>query len=120
MSRCRRAGQCGRLICCDVTEDRRIPARPTGQRPLYAKWSSPLREFFNDYAPAPRLATSRFPVSSDPAGQRRADRRLYEMAGDIKPVQIGIASVANEFAGNENVRTEVQQFIKLLARITRV
>jgi DNA polymerase len=49
-----------------------------------------------------------------------AYQRLYEMAGDIKPVQIGLASVANTFAGNENVRTEVQQFIKLLARIPAV
>jgi RecA-family ATPase len=30
---------------------------------------------------------------------------------------IGIASSANVFAGNENVRTEVQQFIRLLRRI---
>src|SRR5262249_8871431 len=43
-----------------------------------------------------------------------AFRRLYEMAGDIKPVQIGIASVANIFAGSEIARTEVQQFLKLL------
>jgi hypothetical protein len=39
---------------------------------------------------------------------------LYELAGDVKPVMIGIASSANVFAGNENVRTEVQQFIRLL------
>jgi DNA polymerase-1 len=45
---------------------------------------------------------------------------LYEMAGDIKPVMIGIASTATVFAGNENVRTEVQQFIQLLRRVTRV
>jgi DNA polymerase len=38
---------------------------------------------------------------------------LYELAGDLKPVMIGIASSANVFAGNENVRTEVQQFIRL-------
>jgi RecA-family ATPase len=49
-----------------------------------------------------------------------AYQRLYEMAGDIKPVQVGIASVANVFAGNENVRTEVQQFIKLMSRITKL
>jgi RecA-family ATPase len=42
------------------------------------------------------------------------------MAGDIKPVMIGIASSATVFAGNENVRTDVQQFIQLLRRITRV
>jgi RecA-family ATPase len=45
---------------------------------------------------------------------------LYELAGDIKPVMIGIASSANVFAGNENVRTEVQQFIRLLGRIATV
>jgi RecA-family ATPase len=33
---------------------------------------------------------------------------------------IGIASSANVFAGNENVRMEVQQFIRLLRRIARV
>jgi RecA-family ATPase len=33
---------------------------------------------------------------------------------------IGIASSANVFAGNENVRTEVQQFIRLLRRIACV
>jgi RecA-family ATPase len=42
---------------------------------------------------------------------------LYEMAGDIKPVLISIASLANIFAGNEIDRTQVQQFIKLLSRI---
>jgi RecA-family ATPase len=45
---------------------------------------------------------------------------LYELAGDIKPVMIGIASSANVFAGNENVRTEVQQFIRLLRRLACV
>jgi DNA polymerase len=45
---------------------------------------------------------------------------LYEIAGDIKPVQIGIASVANVFAGSEINRTEVQQFIKLMNRIPQV
>jgi RecA-family ATPase len=45
---------------------------------------------------------------------------LYELAGDVKPVMIGIASSANVFAGNENVRTEVQQFIRLLRRIACV
>jgi DNA polymerase len=47
-------------------------------------------------------------------------RWLYELAGDVKPVMIGIASSANVFAGNENVRPEVQQFVKLLARIAIV
>jgi RecA-family ATPase len=45
---------------------------------------------------------------------------LYELAGDIKPIMIGIASSANVFAGNENIRTEVQQFIRLLRRIACV
>ena len=45
---------------------------------------------------------------------------LYELAGDIKPVMIGIASSANVFAGSENSRTEVQQFIRLLRRIACV
>jgi RecA-family ATPase len=45
---------------------------------------------------------------------------LYELAGDVKPVMVGIASSANVFAGNENVRTEVQQFIRLLRRIATV
>jgi RecA-family ATPase len=42
---------------------------------------------------------------------------LYELAGDLKPVQISIASVANIFAGSEIDRIQVQQFIKLLNRI---
>jgi DNA polymerase len=46
--------------------------------------------------------------------------QLYEMAGDIKPVIIGIASAAIVFAGNENVRPEVQQFMFLLRRLARV
>jgi RecA-family ATPase len=46
--------------------------------------------------------------------------QLYEMAGDIKPVMIGIASAAIVFAGNENVRPEVQQFMWLLRRLVRV
>jgi DNA polymerase len=46
--------------------------------------------------------------------------RLYEMAGDIRPVMIGIASAAIVFAGNENVRPEVQQFMWLLRRLARV
>ncbi|MGB6284482.1 MAG: AAA family ATPase [Xanthobacteraceae bacterium] len=45
---------------------------------------------------------------------------LYELAGDVKPVMIGIASSANVFAGSENARTEVQQFIRLLRRIACV
>jgi RecA-family ATPase len=42
---------------------------------------------------------------------------LYQLAGDIKPVLIGIASTSNIFAGNENDRSEIQQFTKLLTRI---
>jgi hypothetical protein len=34
---------------------------------------------------------------------------LYELAGDVKPVMIGIASSANVFAGNENVRTDTER-----------
>jgi RecA-family ATPase len=45
---------------------------------------------------------------------------LYTMAGDIKPVMIGIASAAIVFAGNENVRPEVQQFMWLLRRLAQV
>jgi hypothetical protein len=41
-----------------------------------------------------------------------AYKRLREMAGDLKPVQITIASVANVFAGSEINRTEVQQFVR--------
>jgi DNA polymerase I len=44
-------------------------------------------------------------------------RQLLEMAGDIKPKMIGIASAANVFAGNENDRTQVQQFISMLTRV---
>ena len=46
--------------------------------------------------------------------------QLYEMAGDLKPVMIGIASAAIVFAGNEIVRAEVQQFMWLLRRLARV
>lgn len=47
-------------------------------------------------------------------------RELYDMAGDIKPVMIGLASAANFFAGNENDRGEVQQFIGLCTRLAIV
>jgi RecA-family ATPase len=46
--------------------------------------------------------------------------QLLQAAGDIKPKMIGIASVASVFAGNENDRTQVQQFTSLLTRIARV
>jgi DNA polymerase I-like protein with 3'-5' exonuclease and polymerase domains/RecA-family ATPase len=44
-------------------------------------------------------------------------RALLEAAGDIKPATIGIAASANVFAGNENDRAQVQQFIGLLTRV---
>ena len=44
-------------------------------------------------------------------------RQLLEAAGDIKPIMIGIAASANVFAGNENDRAQVQQFIGLLTRV---
>jgi RecA-family ATPase len=44
-------------------------------------------------------------------------RQLLEAAGDIRPIQIVIASSANVYAGNENDRSQVQQFANLLARI---
>jgi RecA-family ATPase len=47
-------------------------------------------------------------------------RGLLEMAGDIKPKMIGIASSANVFAGNENDRSQVQQFVGLLTRLAMV
>ena len=46
--------------------------------------------------------------------------QLLQAAGDIKPKMIGIASAANIFAGNENDRSQVQQFASLLARIAQV
>jgi RecA-family ATPase len=46
--------------------------------------------------------------------------RLLEMAGDLKPVSIGLASSANMFAGNEIDRSQVMQFIGLLTRIAMV
>jgi RecA-family ATPase/DNA polymerase I-like protein with 3'-5' exonuclease and polymerase domains len=43
--------------------------------------------------------------------------RLLQAAGDIKPNIIGIAASANVFAGDENTRTQVQQFINLTTRL---
>jgi RecA-family ATPase len=40
-------------------------------------------------------------------------RQILQAAHDIKPKMIGIASSANVFAGNENDRTQVQQFVGL-------
>jgi len=47
-------------------------------------------------------------------------RLMLEAAGDIKPIQIVIASSANVFAGNEIDRSQVQQFVGLLTSITLV
>jgi RecA-family ATPase len=47
----------------------------------------------------------------------RLYHQLLEMAGDIKPVLIAIASSANVFAGSEIDRMQVQQFVGLLTRI---
>ena len=47
-------------------------------------------------------------------------RRLLEQAGDIKPAMIGIAASANVFAGNENDRSQVQQFVNLTTRLAIV
>lgn len=44
-------------------------------------------------------------------------QQLLEAAGDIKPKMIGIASAANVFAGSENDRSQVQQFVGMLTRI---
>jgi RecA-family ATPase len=47
-------------------------------------------------------------------------RQLLEAVGDIKPIMIGIAASANVFAGNENDRGQVQQFIAMLTRVAMV
>jgi RecA-family ATPase len=47
-------------------------------------------------------------------------KQLLEAAGDIKPALIGIAASANVFAGNENDRSQVQQFVGLLTRVAMV
>jgi RecA-family ATPase len=47
-------------------------------------------------------------------------RNLLEAAGDIKPIMIGIAASANVFAGNENDRAQVQQFVGMLTRVAMV
>jgi DNA polymerase len=46
--------------------------------------------------------------------------RLLEMAGDIKPAMIGIASSADVFAGNEIDRGQVRQFIRMLTKVAIV
>jgi RecA-family ATPase len=45
---------------------------------------------------------------------------LREAAGDLKPIMIGIASSACVFAGEENNRSQVQQFVGLLTKIAIV
>ena len=47
-------------------------------------------------------------------------KQLLEAAGDIKPIMIGIAAAANVFAGNENDRSQVQQFVGLLTRVAMI
>jgi RecA-family ATPase/DNA polymerase I-like protein with 3'-5' exonuclease and polymerase domains len=46
--------------------------------------------------------------------------RLLQAAGDIKPTMIGIAAAANVFAGDENNRSQVQQFVNLTTRLAIV
>jgi len=46
--------------------------------------------------------------------------RLYEQAGDLKPKHIGIDTAADVFAGNENDRSQVRQFISLLRKLAIV
>jgi RecA-family ATPase len=45
---------------------------------------------------------------------------LLELAGDLKPKCIAIASSANVYAGNENDRAQVQQFVGLLTKVAIV
>lgn len=45
---------------------------------------------------------------------------LLQMAGDLKPSIIGIASVADVFAGNELDRSQVRQFVNMLTRVAIV
>ena len=45
---------------------------------------------------------------------------LYEQAGDLKPKHIGIDTAADVFAGNENDRSQVRQFISLLRKLAIV
>src|SRR5262249_19954384 len=45
--------------------------------------------------------------------------QLLQMAGDIRPAMIAIASATNTFAGSELDRSQVQQFVSLLTRVAR-
>jgi RecA-family ATPase len=47
-------------------------------------------------------------------------KQLLEAAGDIRPIEMVIASSANVFAGSEIDRSQVQQFISLLTRLAIV
>ena len=47
-------------------------------------------------------------------------QQLLQVAGDIKPIEIVIASSANVYAGSEIDRSQVQQFIGLLTRLAIV
>jgi RecA-family ATPase len=45
---------------------------------------------------------------------------LYEQAGDLKPKHIGVDTAADVYAGNENDRSQVRQFISLLRKLAIV
>ena len=45
---------------------------------------------------------------------------LYEMCGDIKPVNVSIDILTHVFAGNELVRTEVAAFLRYMRALARV
>jgi RecA-family ATPase len=45
---------------------------------------------------------------------------LYEQAGNLKPKHIGIDTAADVFAGSENDRAQVRQFISLLRKLAIV
>src|SRR5262249_55377994 len=47
-------------------------------------------------------------------------QRLYQAAGDIKPVPIGMGGSGNVYAGSEIDRSQVQQFVSLLTRLAIV
>jgi RecA-family ATPase len=47
-------------------------------------------------------------------------QQLLEAAGDIRPVMMVIASSANVYAGDENIRPQVQQFAGLLTRLAKL
>lgn len=47
-------------------------------------------------------------------------KEIREMAGDLRPVMIGIASAADAFAGSEIDRSQVRQFISMLTHLAGV